>query len=72
VVLVQHDFQGPQLVASGSRPDGQLGSPPRKKGGRLVRVHVFERTPTGLQLLDVFGPELTGRILNFIDAAAAA
>jgi alpha/beta superfamily hydrolase len=35
-------------------------------------VHTFERTPNGLQFMDVFGPELTGRLLDFVDAAAAA
>jgi hypothetical protein len=28
---------------------------------------VFDRTPTGLQFNDVFGPEFVGRILDFVD-----
>ena len=35
-------------------------------------VHVFDRTPTGLQFVDVFGTEFAGRILDFVDAAAAS
>ncbi len=30
---------------------------------------VFDRTPTGLQFSDVFGPEFIGRILDFVDGA---
>jgi len=30
---------------------------------------VFDRTPTGLQFNDVFGPEFVGRILDFVDEA---
>lgn len=32
---------------------------------------IFERVPSGLQFIDVFGPELAGRLLQFLDDATA-
>jgi alpha/beta superfamily hydrolase len=54
---------------------GQTASWARRLEAKAVDsygIHVFEPTPTGLQFMDVFGAELAGRILNFIDEAAAA
>lgn len=34
-------------------------------------ITVFDRTPSGLQFIDVYGPELAGRLLQFLDDATA-
>jgi alpha/beta superfamily hydrolase len=38
------------------------------KAENTVGAFVFERVPTGLQFIDVFGPEFVGRILEFADS----
>lgn len=38
------------------------------KATNSVGAFVFERVPTGLQFIDVFGSEFTGRILDFADS----
>jgi alpha/beta superfamily hydrolase len=39
------------------------------KATNSVGAFVFERVPTGLQFIDVFGSEFVGRILDFADSA---
>ncbi len=34
-------------------------------------ITVFDRTPSGLQFIDVYGPELAGRLLQFLDDVTA-
>lgn len=38
------------------------------KAQNSAGAFVFERVPTGLQFIDVFGPEFVGRILEFADS----
>jgi len=58
------------FIGSNAGRSGSFSKRMEAKASNSFGSFNFERTPTGLQFNDVFGPELAGRIVAFVEAVA--
>lgn len=67
------DIDGLTLfIGSNAGRSGSFSKRMEAKASNSFGAFNFERTPTGLQFNDVFGPELAGRIVAFVEAVAGS